>query len=103
MYAIRSYYELQKQLDQFPKAEKNGFIKNDSYRIGQNFMDVIKGKIDEMNPFDEAVISDCISHMGNMAIRTGRKVSWDPVKGEVMNDPDANNWFIRQMRSPYAV
>lgn len=95
--------ELQKQFDQFPKAEKNGFIKNDSYRIGQNFMDVIKGKIDEMNPFDEAVISDCISHMGNMAIRTGRKVSWDPVKGEVMNDPDANNWFIRQMRSPYAV
>lgn len=94
--------EIQKQFDQFPKND-NGHIKGDGYKTGQEFIDVIKGKISETNPLDEAIISDCISHMGNIAIRTGRKLTWDPVKGEVVNDPDANSWFVREMRDPYGV
>ena len=64
---------------------------------------MIKGKIGETNPLDEAILSDCVSHMGNIAIRTGRKITWDPVKGEVVNDNEANNWFVREMREPYTV
>jgi hypothetical protein len=41
--------------------------------------------------------------MGNIAIRTGRKITWDPGKGEVVGDPDANKWFIRELRAPYGV
>jgi hypothetical protein len=40
---------------------------------------VVQGKIAETCPLDEAIISDCISHMGNIAIRTGRKITWNPV------------------------
>ena len=71
--------------------------------MGQLFVDVIKGDIKETNPLDEAIISDCISHMGNIAIRTGRKVTWDPLKGKVVDDPEANKWFVREMREPYTV
>ena len=94
--------EIQKQLDQFPKND-NGFIKDDGYKTGQEFIDVIKGKINETNPLDEAIISDCISHMANIAIRTGRKITWDPANGEVVNDPEANRWFVRKMREPHGV
>ncbi len=93
--------EIQKQFDQL--RDKNGNLKSDAYRIGQYFIDVIKGTIEETNPYDEAVMSDCISHMGNIAIRTGRKITWNPIKGEVMNDPDANKWFVREMREPFKV
>jgi hypothetical protein len=41
--------------------------------------------------------------MGNIAIRTGRKITWDPVKGEITGDPDANKWFVRKMREPFVI
>ncbi len=71
--------------------------------MGKRFISVIRGNEKELCPLDEAIISDTISHMGNIAIRTGRKVTWDPVKGEVIGDPEANKLYIREMRSPYTV
>jgi len=71
--------------------------------MGQVFLDVIEGKSKELCPLDEAIISDTISHMGDITIRTNRKVTWDPVKGEVVGDPEANGLFIREMRNPYKV
>jgi hypothetical protein len=41
--------------------------------------------------------------MGDITIRTNTKITWDPVKGEVVGDPEANKLFIREMRSPYKV
>ena len=67
------------------------------------FLDVITGKTKELCPLDEAIISDTISHMSDITIRTKRKITWDPVKGEVVADAEANKLFIREMRSPYTV
>ncbi|MFW6326712.1 MAG: Gfo/Idh/MocA family protein [Bacteroidota bacterium] len=93
---------IQRKFDEFPKNE-NGWINGDSYKMGQLFIDVVQGKVEEKCPLNEAIMSDTISHMGNIAIRTGRKVTWDPVAGRVKNDQEANQWFIRDMRAPYNV
>jgi predicted dehydrogenase len=93
--------EIQKKFDGFKKNEDGWIIER--HNMGQLFIDVVQGKIEETCPLDEAIISDCISHMGNIAIRTGRKITWNPEKGEVINDPEANKWFIRAMREPYIV
>jgi len=71
--------------------------------MGQAFLNVITGKTKELCPLDEAIMSDTISHMSDIAIRTNRKITWDPDKGEVVGDPEANKLFIREMRSPYNV
>jgi hypothetical protein len=71
--------------------------------MGKAFVDVITGKTKELCPLDEAIISDTISHMGDITIRTGRKITWDPVKGEVVGDTEANKLFIREQRSPYSI
>jgi glucose-fructose oxidoreductase len=71
--------------------------------MGQLFVDVIKGNIPEVCPLDDAIISDCVSHIGNMAIRTGRKITWNPLKGELEDDQEATSWFIREMRKPYTI
>jgi len=93
--------DLHQKLNDFPKS--GAYISSENNSMGQAFVDVVKGKTKELCPLDEAIISDTISHMGNIAIRTGRKVTWDPTKGEVVGDPEANKLFTRELRSPYTV
>ncbi|MEI6678282.1 MAG: Gfo/Idh/MocA family oxidoreductase [Mariniphaga sp.] len=78
-----------------------GGIKGETNTMGRRFLSVVRGNEAELCPLDEAIISDTISHMGDMAIRTGRKVTWDPKAGEVVGDLEANKLYIREMRSPY--
>jgi len=94
--------ELNKKLNDFPKGEA-GRIISEQNTMGQMFLDVAKGKIGETCPLDEAIISDTISHMGDIAIRSGREVTWDPAKGQVINDETANKLYIRKMRAPFTV
>jgi predicted dehydrogenase len=92
--------EIQKKFEDFPR-NKNGWIIGDGNKMGQLFIDVVQEKVKETCPLDQAIMSDTISHVGNIAIRTGRKITWDPVAGKVKNDSEANRWFIRDMREPY--
>jgi predicted dehydrogenase len=94
--------EINKRINDFPKTN-DGWIKSELNIMGQAFLDVINGKTKELCPLEDAIISDTISHMGDIAIRSARKVTWDPEKGEVWGDPEANNLYIREMRSPYTV
>jgi len=71
--------------------------------FGQMFVDVVKGNIAETNPLDEAILSDTISHMGDIAIRSGEKITWDPTAGKVIDNEAANQWYKREMREPYGV
>jgi predicted dehydrogenase len=70
--------------------------------LGQAFLDVIHGNYPEICPLDEAIISDTISHMGDIAIRMKKPVSWDPGKGKV-DDPEGDKLYVRKMREPYKV
>jgi predicted dehydrogenase len=90
------------ELNNFPK-NKEGWINSENNTMGKVFLDIIKGNSKELCPLDEAIISDTISHMGDITIRTNRKVTWDPAKGEIVGDPEANKLFIREQRSPYTV
>ena len=94
--------EINQKLNNFPK-NNDGWINSENNTMGKVFVEVITGKTKELCPLDEAIISDTISHMGDISIRTGRKITWDPVKGEVVGDPEANKLFFREMRSPYIV
>jgi predicted dehydrogenase len=91
---------LNKKLNDFPK-DNLGRIVSEENTMGQMFLEVARGKIKETCPMDEAIISDTISHMGDIAIRAQQKVSWDPEKGKVTDNEDANNLYIRQMREPF--
>ena len=94
--------EIHQKLNNFPKS-KEGWINSENNKMGSRFLSAIRGNEPELSPLDEAMISDTISHMGDIAIRTGRKVTWDPKKGEVVGDMDANKLYFREMRAPYQV
>jgi predicted dehydrogenase len=92
--------EIHQKLNNFPK-NKEGWINSENNKTGSRFLSAIRGNEPELSPLDEAIISDTISHMGNIAIRTARNVTWDAKKGEVAGDLDANKLYIREMRPPY--
>jgi predicted dehydrogenase len=98
--------ELQNEFDAFltPFGKKDwGGFNTEKNTMGQLFVDVVKGNIPETCPLDEAIISDGFSHMSNIAIREGKKITWDSAAGKVVDNEAANQWFVREMRKPYVV
>ena len=71
--------------------------------MGEAFVEIVRGNMDEVCPISDAIISDSISHVGNMAVRTGRKITWDTEQGKAIDDDEANGLFVREMREPYFV
>jgi hypothetical protein len=94
--------EIDAKLNNFPKNDK-GALKSENNTMGKRFISVIRKNEPELCPLDEAILSDTISHMGDITIRTGRKVIWDPMKGEVVGDPEATKLYTREMRAPYNI
>lgn len=86
--------ELNKKLNELSKSDM---------LFGQMFVDIVKGDIAETNPLDEAILSDTVSHMGDMAIRTGEKITWDPKAGKVIDNEAANKWYKRDIRPQYSI
>jgi hypothetical protein len=43
--------------------------------------------------------STCLLH--HIAMRTGRKLQWDPEKEKFLNDDEANRMLSRPQRKPY--
>jgi len=46
-------------------------------------------------------VSAC--HLGNISIRLGRKLTWDPAKEDFVGDSEATGMLSRAQRSPYTV
>jgi len=42
-----------------------------------------------------------LCHLGNIAYWLKRSLKWDPVKEEVVGDPEASKWIDRPMRAPW--
>jgi len=69
----------------------------------RNFLNCIKSRSTPASDIDSAVQSDFISHLGNIAIRTGRKIKWDPETEDIVGDGAAARMLTRAMRSPWRV
>lgn len=50
---------------------------------------------------DVAHRSATILHLANIAIRTGRKIRFDPIKDQIIGDEEANRLVNQPMRAPW--
>jgi predicted dehydrogenase len=67
----------------------------------RNFLDCVKTRRETVCPIDSAVKADTLCHLSDIAIRTRRKIRWDPKKEEIVGDPEASRRLVRSMRSPW--
>jgi hypothetical protein len=45
--------------------------------------------------------SSIVSHLGNIAYRTGHKIRWDAAKEQILDDAEASALLGRQARKPW--
>ncbi|MGD0899033.1 MAG: Gfo/Idh/MocA family oxidoreductase [Thermoguttaceae bacterium] len=69
----------------------------------QNFVDSVKSRKPAVSPLDHAVRSDIISHLCNIAVRTKRKIAWDPKKETIVGDTEAARLVHRDLRAPWTL
>ncbi|MCD6303738.1 MAG: Gfo/Idh/MocA family oxidoreductase [Planctomycetes bacterium] len=68
---------------------------------GLNFVESIKTRNRPVSHIIDAVRSDTISHLSDIAIRTGRKIKWDPVNEKIIGDEQASRMLNRALRAPW--
>jgi glucose-fructose oxidoreductase len=69
----------------------------------QNYVNAVKNRRGAVSPLADAVRSDIISQMCDIAVRLKRKITWDPKKEEIVGDAEAARMCSRAMRAPWTV
>jgi len=67
----------------------------------RNFLDAIKTRAECIAPIEIAHRSITVAHLGNIAMRLGRKIRWNPDTEEIMNDPAATRMLSVAYREPW--
>jgi predicted dehydrogenase len=67
----------------------------------RDFLDCVKSRKDPYFPVDIGHRVSTVCHLGNLAIRLGRKLRWDPKAERFVKDKEANKLLTRPLRSPW--
>ncbi len=67
----------------------------------RNFLDCVKSRKTPVSDVESGhrVVTAC--HLANLSLRLGRKLRWDAVKEQVVDDAEANQWLTRPYRAPW--
>ncbi len=76
-----------------------------SYMTGHhtNFLECVRTRATPIAPPEVAHRSTTICHLGNLCLRRGKRLEWDPVAERVTNDDAANRMLERAGRWPWGV
>jgi glucose-fructose oxidoreductase len=86
------------------KLGPNDVHLQDSPRQDQNFVDAIKSRKLAVSPVADAVRSDVISLLCDIAVRTKRKITWDWKQEKLIGDDEAAKLAkARTMRQPWTL
>ncbi len=66
-----------------------------------NFYECIKSRKETIAPVEIGHRSCTACLLGDIAMRLGRKLRWDPAKEQFLNDDEANNMLSRPLRAPW--
>jgi predicted dehydrogenase len=79
-------------------SDERLYVSNNHY---QNWIECIKSR---KLPIADVAIGHrtaTVCHLGNIAIRTGRKLKWDPKAEQIIDDPESAAWAGKPYRAPW--
>ena len=68
-----------------------------------NFFDCVKSRQTPLSDVASQHRSVTLCHLGNIAMRLGRKITWDPATEQIVGDSEANAWQKREQRKGYEI
>jgi len=68
-----------------------------------NFVQCVLNRKDPISNIESAAQSDFICHLSDIVVRTGRAVKWDSKKEIILDNPEAQRYASRAMRSPWTL
>jgi len=75
----------------------------ESRNHARNFIDCVYSREEAIAPVETAHRSITIAHLGNIAMKLGRDLVWDPKKEMFVGDPEANGKLSRPYRAPWSL
>jgi len=69
----------------------------------RNFLDCIRSRTAPYYPAEVGHRSISIAHLGNISMRLGRKLKWDPEEEHFVDDRAANRMLTRARREPWTL
>ncbi|MHC4401498.1 MAG: Gfo/Idh/MocA family protein [Planctomycetota bacterium] len=69
----------------------------------RDFLDCVKSRRQPVAPVEVGHRSASLCHLGNVAIRLGRNVNWDPRRECFPGDDEASQMLMRPMRPPWTL
>ncbi|MEI6142547.1 MAG: hypothetical protein WCP85_24945, partial [Mariniphaga sp.] len=71
----------------------------------KNFIDSVRAHDPSMihAPVESAHLASALAHLGNIAYRTGRVLTFNPESESFVNDQEADKMLTRNYRTPYVV
>jgi predicted dehydrogenase len=88
-------------LDWQPKENDIHLYRSDNH--ARNFIDCVISRKETAAPIEQAHRSITIAHLGNISLRLGRDLRWDPAQEQVIGDETANQMLSRPMRKPWSI
>lgn len=67
----------------------------------RNFVDCVISREQPIAPIETAHRSITIAHLGNIAMKLGRDLKWNPKREKFVNDREANDHLSRPYRDPW--
>ena len=67
----------------------------------QNFLDCLKTRQPPVENLEVGHHVSSVAHLGNIALRTGRKIVWDPARERIVDDPEADKLVGVKYRDPW--
>ena len=74
-----------------------------SERHVRNFLDCIRSRQLPNEDVEQGHLTAAMCHLGNIAMKVGRTLRWDPAKEEVIGDREANQLLSKPYRPPWTL
>lgn len=68
-----------------------------------NFFDCVKSRQRPVADVEIGHRSATVCHLGNIAVRSGKKIAWDPSAEAIVGDSEASKWLTKAYRSPWTL
>lgn len=74
-----------------------------NYAHINNFLECVKTRGTPAADISIGHRSATVCHLGNIAVRTGKKIHWDPKTESIVGDDETARWLTKEYRKPYTL